>query len=366
MKKLKLMVVIVILFAIYSCAKNESTYTVREVNGIRITENTGVPADSTFNVVLREIAIIENDPENDPERSFRQASSVDISDNGYIFVLDRSIFKVLIYDKEGKFVNSFGGQGQGPGEFINPGTVNVRQDTVFVTDFQGFKIHTFDTGGNFIRSRQVGDMHNFPFTPSKFGEKYITSGGVKSTVSEDGRQMTVIEVSLFDSVFDFIKNLHLIEYERPGPETEFDPTEKGVKAAASDINAYVYEHSKTQYKIDVYDINGDKIREIRKPHVRISTPQEVKDRVRESGERFGRRQRQDYYNSIFNLYADKYNRLWVTRPTRHAEEGHYFDVFENDIFINRVKLDIDGMPIFAGDKIVVWSWKENQLRVYDY
>ena len=105
MKKLKLMVVIVILFAIYSCAKNESTYTVREVNGIRVTRNTGVPADSTFNVVLREVASIENDNETYPERSFRQAGNMDFDDQGNLFVFDRTKYKVFKYDSKGKFIS---------------------------------------------------------------------------------------------------------------------------------------------------------------------------------------------------------------------------------------------------------------------
>ena len=50
------------------CTKKESTYKQYDLNGIMITENTGVPADSTFKIELREVAYIDNGAETDPER----------------------------------------------------------------------------------------------------------------------------------------------------------------------------------------------------------------------------------------------------------------------------------------------------------
>ncbi len=368
MREWKFLAIIVILFVFYSCTKNELTFKVSEENGIRITQNTGVPADSTFNIELREVAFIENDTETYPEKSFKQASCMDFDDNGNLFVLDRKLFKVFKYDQKGKFLISFGAHGHGPGEFINPGTVICRNDTLFVTDFQGYKINKFDTNGDFIGSKQCQDMAHFPFTPSKFAENYITSGSSKNSVSEDGIVHTIIETSLYNNRFDFIKDIYVIKSEQPALEEDFDPSEKGIKAAASDTNVYVYVHSKIHYKLDVYDTNGNKIREIKKYYTRIQNPKEIQKKYEEIWAKRGRKYKSEFRNSIYNLYTDKYNRLWVSCPSRKKEEGSNFDIFENDKFINRVKLKIDNdyIPFFVGDKIVGVNYNINTIKIYEY
>lgn len=356
-----------VILLLSGCSKKEITYNVREVNGIKITESSTTPADSTYKVVPKELYTISNDDEN-PENCFMHASSIDLDRSGNLYVLDKRSFKVFKYDPSGKLMKVFGGQGQGPGEFVQPGTVNARKDTVFVTDFEGFKIHKFDTEGNYITSKQIEDMSHFPFTPSKCGKNYITFGSSKNKAFENGKTLRIIESSLYDSAFNFIKNLSILEYEPPAPDVEHDPYEKGIIAAASDINAYVYEYSKTQYKIDVYDTDGNKVREIRKNYTRIKTPDEVVQQQKERNEKKGTKYKTEFRNSIFNMYADKYNRLWVGSSTGKKNQDNVYDLFENDIFIIRIKLQLDEnyYPKYVGDKIVGINYGENKIKVYDY
>ncbi|MGD9707703.1 MAG: 6-bladed beta-propeller [Candidatus Delongbacteria bacterium] len=349
------------------CTKKEATYAVSEVNGIRITQNTGVPADSTYKVVPKELYTIKNDDEN-PDNCFRQASSVDLDESGNLYVFDRKSFKVFKYDPAGKLLKVFGGQGQGPGEFIQPGTINVRKDTLYVTEIRSYKISKFNLDGEFIEDKKYPDIQNFPIAPAKFGENYITFGATKNTVTDEGKEIRSYETSLYDHNFDFIKNLHIIEFEPPAEGVEYDPSEKGIKAAASDINAYVYEHSKTQYKIDVYEINGNKVREIWKRHARVRRPEEEQIKNVETWAKWDIKYKSEFINSIYQLRTDKYNRLWVSGPTNKEEEGFYYDIFENDIFINRIMLDIDeGYSLnFVGDKIVGVNYSENKIKIYEY
>ena len=369
MKVLRYLVILSAILFVVSCSKKESTYKVRDLNGIRITQNTGVPADSTFRIEFREVGFIDYDAETDPEKSFRQASSVDIADNGDIFVLDRTKYMIFKYDSKGSFIKSFGRQGSGPGEFIQqPFTINVRKDTLYVTEMSNYKISKFNLDGEFLEDKKYPSIHNFPLTPSKFGENYITFGAIKGFVTNEGKKIRSYETSLYNHNFDFIKNLHIIEYEPPAEDAEFDPSEKGIKAAASDINAYIYEHSKTEYKIDVYDINGNKVREIRKYHARIKIPQDAQKKSEEIWAKRGRKFKAEFRNSIYNLYADKYNRLWVSGPANKEEEGNNYDIFEDDIFINRVKLELEeGYSLkFVGDKIIGYNRSENKMKIYEY
>ncbi|MBN2858184.1 MAG: 6-bladed beta-propeller [Candidatus Delongbacteria bacterium] len=369
MKVLWYLVILSAVLLAISCTKKESTYEVSEVNGIRITQNTGVPADSTFRIELKEIGFIENNAEADPERYFNQPTIVDFDEEGNLYILDRTKYKVFKYDPKGSFIKSFGRQGQGPGEFIIPGTINVRKDTLYVTDIRSYKISKFNLDGEFLGDKKYHDINNFPMLPLKFGENYITIfGATKRVVTDEGKQISIKETSLYDHNYDFIKNLHILEYEPPAEDAEFDPSEKGIQASASYTNAYVYEHSKTQYKIDVYDINGNKVREIRKYYSRIKTPADEHKKNEEIWAKRGRKYKEEFINSIYQLRTDKYNRLWVSGPTNKKEEGQYYDIFENDIFINRVKPVMEegyGL-LFVGDKIIGYNSNENKIKIYDY
>lgn len=369
MKMLNFMIICIVSLIILSCSKKESTYSVSEMNGIKITQNTGVPADSTFRIELKEVGFIENDSEADPERYFTQPTIVDFDKAGNIYILDRTKYMIFKYDPKGSFIKSFGRQGQGPGEFIQPGTIIVREDTLYVTEIRSYKISKFNLDGEFLGDKKFPDIHNFPMLPSKFGENYITVfGATKSIVTDEGKRTNIKETSLYDHNFDFIKNLHILEYEPPALEAEFDPSEKGIQAAASDTNAYVYEHSKTQYKIDVYDISGNKIREIRKYYSRIKTPLDFQKKYEEIWAKQGRKYKSEFRNSIYQLRTDKYNRLWVSGPTNKEEEGNNYDIFENDIFINRVKpvMEEGYGVLFVGDKIIGYNGTNNNIKIYEY
>jgi hypothetical protein len=369
MKKIKIVTAAMIFLLLLSCSKKETTtYRENTVNGIKITESSAIPADSTFKVELKEVCFINNENLTDPEQSFRQPSSMDFDDQGNFFVLDRTKYKIFKYDTAGKLVKIFGGQGRKPNEFVNPGTINVRKDTLFVTDFDGSKILKFDLNGEFIANKQYQDMEHFPLSPYKFGENYITYGSMKSKKYDDGRGFTSIESSLYDKNFNFVKNLRQLEYENPADSIESDPSEKGLKAASSQIEAYMYENSKTEYKIDVYDLKGDKIREIKKKYDSIETTEEQKKMIIEFNEKNGKKYRQDYLNSIYNIFADKYNRLWVISSTQKKEEALYYDIFDKDIFVNRIKLDKEqGYAVhFVADKIVCVNYKNSNVKIYEY
>lgn len=70
--------------------------------------------------------------------------SADINDDE-IFLLDKSKKRVIVYDRNGNYKQSFSDSGRGPGELINPGKIIVKEDTVFILDDQfGVEIFTKD------------------------------------------------------------------------------------------------------------------------------------------------------------------------------------------------------------------------------
>jgi hypothetical protein len=73
----------------------------------------------------------------DTEESFYSVdpTTVGIDDRGYVYVLDRDAYRVLVYDDQGRYVRTMGGEGGGPGEMRFPFAILVSPDgTVGVFD----------------------------------------------------------------------------------------------------------------------------------------------------------------------------------------------------------------------------------------
>ena len=60
----------------------------------------------------------------------------------------RAIFRVQVYDNDGRFLRSFGNRGQGPGEFVRPRGLAVVGDRVVVEDISMRRLSHFDLEGN--------------------------------------------------------------------------------------------------------------------------------------------------------------------------------------------------------------------------
>jgi hypothetical protein len=70
---------------------------------------------------------------------------------GHVYVMELGSDHVVEFDSGGKFIRSFGRQGDGPGEFRS-GMIAIVRDTIVVQDAQAARMSLFDTGGRFLRS----------------------------------------------------------------------------------------------------------------------------------------------------------------------------------------------------------------------
>lgn len=78
--------------------------------------------------------------------------SIEILPNGNIAVADGQIKKITIVTSDGDSVAQFGKEGRGPAEFIYPGNLTVASGLLNVVDANQFKVLEFDLNGNFVDS----------------------------------------------------------------------------------------------------------------------------------------------------------------------------------------------------------------------
>jgi DNA-binding beta-propeller fold protein YncE len=90
---------------------------------------------------------------NEYEESFNQPTDIGFGPNGEIYVTDGyGNSRVAKFDKNGKFLKSWGKKGTGPGEFNLPHSVVVdAKGLVYIADRENRRVQIFDPDGNYLR-----------------------------------------------------------------------------------------------------------------------------------------------------------------------------------------------------------------------
>jgi len=108
------------------------------------------------------------------------AGALVFAPDGGFFVLDSGNFRVERFDKDRKFIASWGRYGSGAGEFVGPTDIDIdKVGTIFVSDDRRHDIQVFTSDGTYSRSVAVGIAG--PFI-SATGEGWVTTDRL-----QDGR-----------------------------------------------------------------------------------------------------------------------------------------------------------------------------------
>jgi len=100
--------------------------------------------------LLRTIGDINTLDEN---LAFNMPSDVVLDDAGNIYILDAGNYRIQKFDPEGKYLDSFGREGQGPGEFNSPSSLDIDSEgSLFIADPRARKIQIFSTEGRLLKT----------------------------------------------------------------------------------------------------------------------------------------------------------------------------------------------------------------------
>jgi len=131
-------------------------------NGIKIIKNPNEPLYGEITFDLEEDLSIGN--EEDENYVFYRATGISVDSERNILVLDAGNNRIQKYDKDGKYLQSIGRQGQGPGEFEGPTRLYIdAKDNIYVIEmFQ--RLHIFDKNGVFQKRIKVEVQENMGVT----------------------------------------------------------------------------------------------------------------------------------------------------------------------------------------------------------
>ncbi|MGB9894101.1 MAG: 6-bladed beta-propeller, partial [Candidatus Saccharicenans sp.] len=154
--KYQLQVIIIALsLLLWGCGQEKEAWkgTVRREGNVTIISN---PKEPMYReeILKVEKELVIGGAEAKGEGAFSSigaSGSVDVDDEGSIFILSPRDAAVFVYDSRGNFLRKFGRPGQGPGELGPVQSISISNNTVMINDLSR-KISIFSRNGNFLRS----------------------------------------------------------------------------------------------------------------------------------------------------------------------------------------------------------------------
>lgn len=89
---------------------------------------------------------------DEPRYTFTEVLGAAIDTDHRLYLVQRNIAEVWVYDSLGRWERSIGRYGEGPGELVQPGRVGVTEAGIWVTDVGSSRLSLFSRDGRYLAS----------------------------------------------------------------------------------------------------------------------------------------------------------------------------------------------------------------------
>jgi len=355
----KVAILVTVLFFFSFCSSQPEQVERLIEDGVEVVVNHTQPykvkgEPSTFN--LDELFTIDSESEDLTRLGLTDIWGFDVDSEGSIFVFKPPMSQgelVYKFTSDGAFVRSFARRGEGPGEvpIATFQKINSR-DEIWITGSSNSKIMVFDKDGNIIDEIQVGVWIGV------FGNmlQLLENGNylIRRSVPDPSTEGLNLELSLYDSEFDKMKELDRIELDHPIRADKIRIPLHAFVWSISKENVFVGNED-WGYEIHVYDLDGDRLRKIRKTYRPVKISREYKQKINKKLEIAPPALKKkidfpEHFPPFQCLFTDDKGLLYVMTYVKGDNPKDYiFDIFNRDgIFISTMSLQahIDD-PIFT-------------------
>lgn len=365
--KTKIFTVIAVFLVFFSCSKEP------------------VPERMDIDLIFSIEGNIDGVRPEDYERKFTSVSDIEVDSEDNIYIFNPRLQNVLKFDESGEFIKQFGEEGTGRGQLRNAVDMAIMKDTLYIRNNYTPFILRFSPDGEFIDGfgYEDGKMHLGEIIRTVSDDKFI---GYRSSAIKSGD--TVIHTNKLVILDDRHKQIAVLrEYTSELDQNNPQFLEFMTKYAVVGSKIYVAENSEDEYLINVFDLEGKKTAEIKRPYKRIKFNEQemgiIKSlplAVRKSRDSLKSLEPKAIYKKSINaLFYDKYGRLIVCPSVKRTEKNQddfIADIFEDGKFVKRVVIpQLKGEDMlyrtssdiyFIGDRIYEVINDEMKVNVYGY
>ena len=313
---------------------------------------------------LEKILSLDTENNKTAEMGLTDIHHFDIDSEGRIYIANLKSKEnyIFVLNTDGGLLSVFGKQGQGPGEFQSPRELVISdQDEIFVTD-QG-KVVVFSSGGRLMNEFRIGEDYQKIIPLEK--DRYMA---IAVKLNEDLSQS--FQVILCSSGLEEFKILDSskIDSFKMGAKVNIIPTLVHWEKSKS----HIYTGNTDEYKIRVFDFEGNLLETIEKKHDAVVLSEKDKEEYEKRLQNYPPRIRQSFFiPDVFppfkNIVAlgDKW--LFIQTYEESNEKSSIYDIFDtNGKFAG--KAELEGYRVkFKGGNVYCLKQKENgykELVVY--
>lgn len=329
----RIILVFSLIIIIISCAEKKSEYPViiETIDGVKVVTNPDFPRDGVFTCELEEELSIGGDVD-DEDYIFHRPQDMKVAADGTIFVMDGGDSSFKIYDKEGKYIRTIGGRGQGPGEFGRFVYFSVGSDgNVYVMDIMNYRVAILNENGDYISGFRIEDglptliatdQNNFIYFGIQFQDDETRRMSIHR-YNPAGEEITNYgEFKLVQPVITSrTKTTVSSSTSRVAPTTVWTVSPEGkLNAGYGD-----------KYQISVYDPNGKLSLKFGREYDPVPT-------------KYSRTPGQPKYAGVFNVITrrwlfDESGNIWIEMFTEADPEEIVYDVFSPEgIYLKQIKV----------------------------
>jgi hypothetical protein len=319
------------------------------------------------------------------DRKFTVISDIEVDKDGNIFLFNPRLERILKFTKDGEFIKYFGARGSYKGEMMNALDFTILNDTIYIKNNYFPLIIRYSLEGNFI--------DDFKYEQEKFQSGEVIRsvsndkivGYISSTEHQENEIVLKNKLALMDKKFEKLAVLR--EYSAKFDRNDPKFFELITKYAVGEGKIYVAENEDDQYRISIYDYEGNKSGEIKKDYKKTEYNTSEMEVIRamplsmkvDKDERDTLETRTQYKRSINAVYFDKYKRLLVCPSIKRNENNQndfIADVFEGEKYTKTIKIPqlkgedflyrFESEIFFIGDRIYEVLHKEMKVNVYAY
>jgi hypothetical protein len=273
------------------------------------------------NVFNMEEELSIGEPEGREDYMFSLIVSIDVDDEGNIYVLDIKERHIKVFNSDGRLMRIIGRKGQGPGEFQRPFTVQVTaQNEVVVFDVIIQRLHFFSLDGEYKKSISTVNLFNPPVINSE--------GNIVSLVNIDVAENPKYELQELD--LDLNPLVFYYSFQKPNFTRDgLNPFRSSLQWAVTNNNEIVCGHPDEGYELKIFNPEGQITKIIVKDYTPVKIPDKEIKRVTERqlppGSFYSLPK---YYSPFIWIIVDEVSRIFVcTRERTKDKTGRYYDVF---------------------------------------